>query len=370
MEKKRNATILISSTQTAAEIRYCCGAEPPENALFIQKGKKGILIVSRMEFNRMCRVTRSDICVKTPEQIGADPANSMADWICKLLPIGTLSVPSSFPVRTADALREKGYTLKTNLPAVCRQREVKNEVEIRCIRKAQRAAVDAMKKAIRRISSSQINTNGVLQNDRVPLTSEQVRAEIISRLAETGYRAADTIVACGPASADPHERGCGPLQAGVPIVIDIFPQSEADGYWGDITRTICRGPAPAELRRQYNAVKTAQAAQLRSLRAGVFTDTVHRIGSEWMEKKGFSTFSENGHPQGFIHGTGHGVGLAVHEEPRITRSVHRKLRAGHVVTIEPGLYYRETGGVRIEDTVLITQDGFRMLAPCRKQLEV
>ena len=227
-----------------------------------------------------------------------------------------------------------------------------------------------MKAAIQQIASSEILKNGMLRYEKKILTSEMVRATIGHALLDLECIAEETIVAGGPLSADPHERGTGPLYAGQPIVIDIFPRSGKTGYWGDITRTVCRGPAPAALKKQYNAVKAAQAAQLKSVKPGIWMDSIHKIGADLMGTRGFKTEILNDTPQGFIHGTGHGVGLEIHEAPRVSPANHQKLRAGHIITIEPGLYYPEIGGVRIEDTIAVTKDGVKMLASCIKQLEI
>ena len=252
----------------------------------------------------------------------------------------------------------------------CPQREIKTPDEIKAVQQSQCAAVAAMKAAIAQIASATIGRDQQLKVGKTTLTSEAVRATIGHTLLDYDCIAEETIVSCGPASADPHERGEGPLRAGEPIVIDIFPRSGKTGYWGDITRTVCRGPAPAALKKQYNAVKAAQATQLKKVKSGVWADTVHKIGADLMEARGFKTEIINDTPQGFIHGTGHGVGLEIHEAPRVSSANHQKLRAGHIITIEPGLYYSEIGGVRIEDTILVTKEGYKMLALCPKKLEV
>ena len=252
----------------------------------------------------------------------------------------------------------------------CPQREIKNPDEMKAVQLSQHAAVASMKAAIQQIASSKISSDGSLRVGKTRLTSELVRATINHTLLDHECVAEETIVAGGPLSADPHERGSGPLFAAQPIVIDIFPRSGKSGIWGDITRTVCRGPAPAALKKQYNAVKAAQAAQLKALKSGVNADRIHKIGSDLMEARGFKTGIIDHIPQGFIHGTGHGVGLEIHEAPRVSLANKGKLRAGHIVTIEPGLYYPEIGGVRIEDTVAITKDGYKMLCPCPKKLEL
>ena len=371
--KEKKHLLLISSLKNDADMHFFCGNPPPETAILLQSGRTGTLLVSEMEYNRMCRNVKSNITVIHPAQIGIDPRQKLSEWILKLLEekkIHSVCIPSGFPVGVADELRRAGIQTVILETPPYPQRELKSTDEIKAVQQSQRAAVAAMKKAIHLIASSPITQTGRLKKGNKTLTSEMVRAAINHILLDHECTAEETIVAGGPLSADPHERGSGPLFAGQPIVIDIFPKSGKTGYWGDITRTVCRGPAPAALKKQYAAVKAAQAAQLKILKAGVRADSVHKIGAELMEQRGFKTATVDRIAQGFIHGTGHGVGLEIHEAPRVSPANRKTLKAGHIVTIEPGLYYPKIGGVRIEDTVLITNDGYQMLAPCPKKLEI
>ena len=364
--------LLISSSQSETDLHYFCGTRPPEVAVLLKKGNKGTLLVSEMEANRMRRAVKPNIKVLNPAQLGIKPHQKLTEWILKLLKekeIREVCVPGCFPVGTAEKLRRSGIKINVTEEPSCPQREIKIADEIRAVRQTQCAAVAAMKEAISLIASSAISKTGALKIEKQTLTSERVRAVIDHTLLDHDCNAEETIVAGGPLSADPHERGSGPLFAGQPIVIDIFPRS-ACGYWGDITRTVCRGPAPAALKKQYAAVRAAQAAQLRILKAGVRADSVHKTGADLMAARGFKTETVDGVAQGFIHGTGHGVGLEIHEAPRVSLANRKTLKAGHIVTIEPGLYYPALGGVRIEDTVLITKDGYKMLFPCPKKLEI
>lgn len=362
--------LFIRRQENAADIRYLCGTEPPEAAILIKKKGRILLLVSEMEFNRVRRRVKSGVTVKTPEQIGSSWKKGASDWIKKTVKAGDVMVDRTFPYGLAETLKKEGYRIILLEKPLCPGREIKKEGEIKAIRQTQRAAAAAMKAALDKIGASCIGKNGKLYSNKKVLTSEKIRVVIGRMLLDVDCTAEETIVSCGRFSADPHERGEGPLFAGQPIVIDIFPQSLKTGYWGDITRTVCRGSAPANLKKQYNAVKAAQTAQLKALKSGVFTDAIHRIGSEMMEKRGYKNETIDGIPRGFIHGTGHGVGLEIHEAPRISSALHQKLRAGQIVTIEPGLYYPHVGGVRIEDTVLITKEGFDWLAPCPKKLEL
>lgn len=369
MKKKEHVHILISCAGNTADIRYLCGAEPPERAVLIQTGQRGTLVVSEMEYSRMRRTVKRGITVVHPEMIGSSWKKGPADWIKKSGAGKNLTVSPSFPLGLAEKLRRARFQIKISDEAICPQREIKNEDEISAVQNAQRAAVAAMNAAIKQIASAQIGKDGILRCGKTVLTSEIVRATICHTLLDHDCIATETIVACGPHSADPHERGTGPLRAGQPIVLDIFPRSTATGYWGDLTRAVCRGPAPAELKKMYNAVKAAHAAALQAVKAGAWTDDIHAAAAGELDRRGYKTETIDGVPQGFIHGTGHGVGLEIHEAPRVSSAAHKKMRAGNIITIEPGLYYPHIGGIRIEDTVLVTKTGFQMLALCPKRLE-
>jgi Xaa-Pro aminopeptidase len=370
MKKPTPVHILISSTKNGANIRYLCGAEPPETAVLIQTGRRGTLIVSEMEYNRLRRSVKRGITVLHPEMIGSFWKKGPADWIKKSVAGKKISVGADFPLGLAEKLRLAGFKIKISEEAPCPQREIKTADEISAIQNTQRAAVSAMNAAIKQIAAANIGKDGILRSGKTILTSEIVRATICHTLLDHDCIATETIVACGPHSADPHERGTGPLRAGQPIVLDIFPRSGTTGYWGDLTRTVCRGPASAELKKMYNAVKAAHAAALQAVKAGAWTDDIHAAAAGELDRRGFKTEPINGIPQGFIHGTGHGVGLEIHEAPRVSSAVHKKLRAGNIITIEPGLYYSHIGGIRIEDTILVTKTGHQMLAPCPKKLEI
>jgi Xaa-Pro aminopeptidase len=322
-----------------------------------------------MEYGRMRRTVKRGITVVHPEMIGSSWKNGPADWIKKCTDAKKLCVTADFPLGLAGKLERAGFQIKIDEAPLCPQREIKTPEEISAVKNSQRAAVAAMNAAIKQIASSEIGKDGILRCGKTVLTSEIVRATICHTLLDHDCIATETIVAGGPHSADPHERGTGPLRAGQPIVLDIFPRSTATGYWGDLTRTVCRGPAPAKLKKMYNAVKAAHGTALKAVKAGAWADDVHAAAAGELDRRGFKTGPVNGVPQGFIHGTGHGVGLEIHEAPRVSSANHQKLRAGMIITIEPGLYYPHIGGIRIEDTVAVTKTGYQMLAPCPKQFE-
>lgn len=240
-------------------------------------------------------------------------------------------------------------------------RAIKAPDEIEAIRSTARAGEEALDVAVRMIEESRIEGSGLVLDGR-PLTSERVRAAIDISLLENGCESVDNIVCGGPASADPHARGTGTLPADSPIVIDIFPRSKTSRYFADMTRTVLRGRATPELKRIYEAVEAAHTAGTDAISDGVTGAQVHATVCRIFEQMGYPERED----RGFIHSTGHGVGLEVHERPSLGPSGGR-LMAGNVVTVEPGLYYREIGGVRIEDLLIVTNSGCENLTGYEKR---
>jgi len=200
-----------------------------------------------------------------------------------------------------------------------------------------------------------------------PLTSEILRAEIDSAILRAGGTPTNTIVAGGDQACDPHERGSGPLHANSLIILDIFPRDPRSGYWGDMTRTVVRGKASDAQRKLWETVKEGQELALREIKDGIDGMKIHKAIQALFKKRGYPTEVRNGVNVGFFHGTGHGLGLEIHEYPRLQKVV---LKERQVVTVEPGLYYPGLGGVRIEDVVVVTKTGSKILSKFPKQLEI
>lgn len=202
--------------------------------------------------------------------------------------------------------------------------------------------------------------------DGQAVTSERVKKFINVKLMELDCIAQHTIVAGGEQACDPHNEGSGPLPAHRSIIFDVFPRSATSRYFADMSRTVIRGTASPELKRLYSTVKDAQEEAITKIKDGADGMKIHQGICTRFEKAGYKTGLVNGRMQGYFHGTGHGVGLDIHEAPRISRT-GSLLQEGHVVTVEPGLYYPGLGAVRIEDMVLVTKDGCRNLTNFPKQ---
>lgn len=263
-------------------------------------------------------------------------------------------LPKDFPAHLLLKLQERNIQFSIGEDAFLRS--LKSSAEIAQIKKSCAIIADAFGRVRSILADAEIR-NGLLHWKGEALTSELMRAEIVKICFEKGAIAKETIVACGKDSAFPHNRGKGPLRANAFIVVDIFPRLIASGYYGDMTRTFLRGQPSEEQIKMYNAVKTVQDQAISQVRAGKNAREIH--------EKNVQTFAELGYPStdmtGFFHGTGHGVGLELHENPSIGERDHC-LQKGEVVTVEPGLYYPEIGGVRIEDVVVVAENGAELLS--------
>jgi Xaa-Pro aminopeptidase len=232
----------------------------------------------------------------------------------------------------------------------------------------QRRTETALAEAIQAIREAEVR-EGVLYGDETPLTSETIKGLLARRLLELGCLARHSIVACGADACDPHHEGAGPLRANETIILDVFPQSLTTRYYADITRTVVKGTASDRVKTMYDAVLRGQERALGLIQDGADGTAIHAEVERLFREAGFETGEVDGRMQGFFHGTGHGLGLEIHESPRIARR-GVGLRAGNVVTVEPGLYYPVWGAVRIEDVVVVREGGSENLTQFPKVLEV
>ncbi|MDP2216706.1 MAG: Xaa-Pro peptidase family protein [Methanolobus sp.] len=299
-----------------------------------------------------------------------DSAVAYCDCLAQLLQeLGArrVAVPRDFPYHIAQVLKEDGFSFEAIRSPFQQLRAKKSEAEIGKIRKAQDACNLAMKAAAEMIHKSEV-VNGHLNYHGYDLTAEKVRAAIDITLIEHGYEAEGTIVACGKGSASPHWEGSGLIMADEPIIIDIFPRNKRDRYYADMSRTVLKGKATERLSDMYETVLLAQETAISMVKPGVRCSDIHSRVCEIFEEKGYATY-KSGSSVGFIHSTGHGVGLEIHEAPPVgERDV--VLEQGNVITIEPGLYYPDVGGIRLEDLILVTADGHENLTEMEKRFLV
>lgn len=351
------------------DIRYATGFVAPDPVIVFLNGRNKHLAVPAMEAARARRTAR-DWHVWTWEDLKSKSRcayrlSELAFALLRRAKARRVVVPADFPVAVADALRTAGIRVTVREGRLFPKRAVKTAMELKWIRHAQKAAAAGLERALEVLKISRCAADETLIWRGEALTSERLRAEIHQVLLAHNCEGFETIAACGPASADPHERGHGRIKARQPIVLDIFPRELNHGYWGDLTRTVVKGAPPAVLQGMYDAVKKAHSAAISAVRSKVECKTVHNAACRVFEQFGFKTDISAKRPRGFIHSTGHGVGLEVHEPPSVSLRPGR-LCAGNVITIEPGLYEPAIGGVRIEDTIEVTMRGMRFIWPVRE----
>ncbi len=371
-----DARLIIAASEADANLYYATHFLAPDPFIFLWHGAEKILLMSDLEVDRARAQASVDTVLSLREyeerakQAGAD-SPEMLDALVVLLKerrIQRLQVPGSFPTEYADGLRQRGFRLTAKPSPFFEERLVKSEAEVQWIAEALRRTERSLDAAIGVIREAEVR-DGVLWWQGTVLTSEVLKRYVAGRLLDDDLLAMHTIIACGEEACDPHNPGRGPIRAGEPIILDVFPRDMNTQYFADITRTVIKGRAPDALGRMYRAVEAAQACAFGLIRDGAQGDAVHREVQQTLEQHGFRTGQVDGRLQGFFHGTGHGLGLDIHEPPRVSK-VASTLRSGNVVTVEPGLYYPGLGGVRLEDVVVVTETGCRNLTTYPKVLEV
>jgi Xaa-Pro aminopeptidase len=370
MATQKNRDILLySDTARSADALYFGGVEAPDPFVaFSVRGKK-YAVASALELGRMKRTGAFDVvlaleaCVERarrrwPRQ-KPGPARVIA-LLSRELGAGAFTVPEDFPAGLYKGLRDIGLTVRIADGVLFPEREVKSAREAEAVREGNRCSAAGIAAAEKLLRACKVSRGRLLHRGRV-LTSERLKIEIETACLARGSVSSMTIAAGGDQACDPHERGSGPLRANELIIVDVFPRVTASGFHGDMTRTFLRGRASDAQRAIVRAVRAAQLKALSAIRAGVNGKDVHRAVAEVFVARGFETRRTSRGSIGFFHGTGHGLGLEVHEPPRLG-SVDSVLKRGSVVTVEPGLYYPGIGACRIEDVVQVTAGAPRMLS--------
>lgn len=370
------ATLFIAASEQDSNLYYATRFMAPDPFIYLEIKGERLMVMSDLEMDRartQASVDRvlsySEIEQKAKKQGIKDPtAVDIVHVVLKESKIRRLSVPANFPVIHAARLQERGYSLKPKRDPFYEQRVLKTAEEVRHIEDAQRATEEAVAAAHMLLRRAEIKDEQLWLDGEV-VTSERIKKFVNVKLMERDCIAQHTIVAGGEQACDPHNEGSGPLPAHRSIIFDVFPRSAMSRYFADMSRTVIRGKVSAELKRLYGAVKDAQEDAIDKIKDGVDGMKIHQGICARFEKAGYKTGLVNGRMQGYFHGTGHGVGLDIHEAPRISRT-GSLLQEGHVVTVEPGLYYPGLGAVRIEDMVLVTKDGCRNLTNFPKIFEL
>ncbi|MGH3148467.1 MAG: M24 family metallopeptidase [Rubrobacter sp.] len=385
-EHEERNLLVIGAPEHDADAYHLSGFLAPDAVICLRVAGKEYLAVSSLEYGRAAKEAPVDELLSYEEleiiklarelESGARAyAAAIAGLLERLGATGSpITVPPGFGVIYADELRARGVTLTPEARPFERLRRAKTEQEISHIEKAQGAVEAACAHAVAILEESEVGNDSTLLWRGGPLTSELLRSEIDVELLRRGCAADGTIAAGGPQGADPHERGHGPLKAGESIIVDIFPKDLSTRYYSDMTRTFVKGEPKEGLQEMYDAVLESQEAALSMIEAGINGKDVHNKVADVLHEAGYKTNvhdQEPGKPltEGFFHGTGHGVGLELHEAPRVSL-VDDELIPGDVVSVEPGVYDPRVGGVRIEDLVVVTESGCRNLTTFPKRFRV
>ena len=373
--------VLIHADSRSPDMRHEVPVMIPDAFLYAETNGRRAVVLSAFEVPRL-EAAGVPVEALLPEKLGLDellaggtPFDAALLEIygraCEELGISDASVPPGFPLELADHLRANGIEVTSDRELFSKRRRRKTEAEVAGLRRAQRACEAALDEARRMLRESDASS-GALVLDGAALTCERIKHEIERVFGEHGAGGDELIVSHGAQTAIGHDLGSGPIAAGEAVVLDLFPYDRESGVYSDMTRTYVVGEVPDELREYHRLCKEALDRTTEATKAGVNGRELMRIACD--------VFAAAGHPtqltkkpgevldSGFFHGLGHGVGLEVHERPRLS-VVGDDLVPGDVITLEPGLYRAGYGGIRLEDILLVTEDGAEVITRYPYDLE-
>jgi Xaa-Pro aminopeptidase len=367
------AKFIFASTRDS-DMRYAVKVNIPSSFFYLEKGKKKYVFLNRLDFGIFSfrRPNFFQIPLESLAQeaqkltFETSDRNKIAYLILKKYRLldKKVEISTHFPLDMADFLRNHGAKLTPTFP-LFPERAQKTKEEIRFIQES----LNQTKKAFRLIEDilrrSRIKNSRIYFQNKI-LTSEFLKEVVEKALFEKGMLAPlGMIISSGAQTAIPHHPGRGPILPHRPIICDIFPRHRKTGYFADMTRTYVKGKASPEIEKIYAAVVKTQKEVMKRIRPGISAQEIQALASEIVLKEGYSVGEE-----GLIHGLGHGIGLDIHEKPSLKLLAEDVLEEGNVITVEPGLYYPQVGGVRIEDVVLVTKTGNKNLTNYPKKLVI
>jgi Xaa-Pro aminopeptidase len=373
MKKPSLPKLIVAASDHDADILYATRFFAPDPFLFLERDGRTCVMLSDLEIDRGRRdatvdevVAYSDVSKLCKKGRDASFAEHALAFLSSRK-VKRAAVPGSFPLGLAKALEKGGITLIPEPGLFWKEREFKTAGELKQMRRSLVITETGMARGIEVLKASEIGPKDALRWGGRLLTSEILRAEIDSAILRAGGLPANTIVAGGEQACDPHERGSGPLRGHELIILDIFPRDAGAGYFGDMTRTVVRGNANEARRRLWEICLAGQKQALKAIKPGVVGKLVQEGVKDYFAKQGYPTEQREGRWTGFFHGLGHGLGLEIHESPRIAATT---FQPGQVVTVEPGIYVPGIGGVRHEDVITITANGHQLLSRFPKELEI
>lgn len=372
--------IIYSASESDSDLYYVSGFSAPDPFLFVELNGKKIIFLSDLEYERGRSEARVDEVVRTAPLVEQLKKVKEKPGVLDILLLWleqknidrdllTVKLPFDFPAYLYKDLVphfRKIEVEQSHLYIEQRMKKSMQEVQhIKEILSITSGAFDIVKKYL---GEAKIQEEFLYYNSE-KLTSEFIRKKINEYFAQNDAFAFSTIIASGNQGCEPHNIGSGPIYAHKTLIVDIYPKSLKTRYFGDMTRTFLKGNVSDAVGKLYDSVKKAHEMGITMIKAGIDGGTIHSSIIKLFEENGYKTGPLNGKVQGFIHTTGHGLGLDIHEPPRIGPG-GQILEENYVVTIEPGLYYFDVGAVRIEDVVLIKKDGAELLSSYPKVLKV
>ena len=355
----RDTILIVADSEHDANMLFAAGVFVPDPFIYLRIKGQSSIVLNDLELDRArkqaagCRVFSLSRCLKKVRSQGKKNPGlpEVVQLLLREKRIKKVTVPTSFPHGFARRLRDLKIKVRVKDGSLFPEREIKSAAEVKKVSAALLMAEVGLAEGLQLLKRTRIGKGKQLFHNNLPLTSDKLRSG-------------------GKQTCDPHEMGHGPLRANEPIILDVFPRSQKTGYFGDITRTVVKGRAPEGVRLLYQAVLRGQELALQKITHNTAAAAVHEEVQRFFEREGFKTGRRLGHMEGFFHGTGHGLGLEIHEAPRVNAASEDILKGGHVVTVEPGLYYPEVGGVRLEDVAWVTHDRPKNLTKFEKVLEV
>jgi Xaa-Pro aminopeptidase len=369
--------LIVSASEGDANMLYATAFFAPDPFIFFQHRGEKYVVMSDLEIDRAKRQAEVDHVLSVSSYLSelrkdgkqTPTTIDVVERIFREKRIDRVTVPANFPTLLADDLRARRFVLEVKKDPFFQEREKKSDDEVKKIRDSLKVAELGLDAGIQTLRKAKIGRDRYLYIGGARLTSEKLKTVVNTAIMAEGWVPSHTIISSGDQCCDPHHEGSGPVKAHTSVIFDIFPRSQKTGYFGDLSRTVVRGRASDRLKQAYVTVQAGQEIAYRTIRSGANGREIHQKILALFDERGFPTGKIDGRMQGFFHGTGHGLGLDIHEPPRISPS-EATLSAGHVVTVEPGLYYPGMGGVRLEDVVLITEKGNRKLTRAPQFLEI
>jgi Xaa-Pro aminopeptidase len=365
--------LIFGDTVRSPEMRHEVSLMVPDPFLYAEVEGEGEphVVVGSLEMPRLAELDRR--CALHPlEEFGLDDLLAggadrfevifeVAVRACRAFGVRAAVVPSEFPLELADRLRAAGVVVATDPGLFSARRRVKSAPEVAGIRRAQVAAEAGMAAAVQLLRAADRRADGLFLNGEA-LSCERVKDAISAAVASAGASIGDAlIVSHGAQTAVGHELGFGPISAGEPVVIDLWPRDPASACFADMTRTFVVGEVPEAILRFHELTRDALERARAAVRPGIAAREVYTLACDPYQQAGLPTQLTKAPGEmlerGFFHSLGHGVGLQVHEPPLLGRSPDI-LRSGDVITLEPGCYEPGLGGCRLEDIVLVTDDGY------------